>query len=154
MRILGIDYGRRRIGLALSDASGQLARPWQTIPAGPSPRGSAAAVAQQVSRFSRDHLGEDPIHALVVGLPRRLNGEDDEQTADVRTFAGALGQVTGLVVHLQDERLSSREAEARLSRRTRDWRERKKRIDAAAAAVILQDYLDGLGTPDRVTPTT
>jgi putative Holliday junction resolvase len=78
-----------------------------------------------------------------VGWPRRLDGSATDQTAIVETFARALGAQIAVPVILQDERLSSREAESRLARREPDWRKRKQKLDAAAAAVILQDYLDG-----------
>ena len=144
MRFLGVDFGTRRIGLALSDDTALLARPWRTIAAGPTPEASATMLADLIARLRAD---EDPeageLGGLVVGLPRRLNGEDTHQTAPARFFAGHLGALTGLVVHLQDERLSSAEAESRLAEREPDWRLRKARLDAAAAAVILQDFLDG-----------
>jgi putative Holliday junction resolvase len=79
---------------------------------------------------------------VVVGLPRRLDGSPNEQTAVVTAFVGALRARIAQPVVLQDERLSSIEAESRLALRDRDWRSRKKKLDAAAAAVILQDYLD------------
>ncbi|MEO8481424.1 MAG: Holliday junction resolvase RuvX [Acidobacteriota bacterium] len=142
MRFLGVDYGRKRIGLALSDATGTLARPWETIGAGATPAASARLVRSRVERFARETLGDEPIEAIVVGLPRRLNGTDNEQTAGARTFAAVLADVTGIPVHLQDERLTSHEAEMRLSEQERDWRARKEKLDAAAAAIILQDYLD------------
>ncbi len=82
------------------------------------------------------------IGAIVVGLPRRLNGEDNDQIAAGARICVGLARLTGLAVHLQDERLSSREAESRLAVREKDWRRRKAKLDAAAAAVILQDYLD------------
>jgi putative Holliday junction resolvase len=144
MRFLGVDFGKRRIGLALSDDTALLARPWRTIAAGPTPEASATMLADLIARLRAD---EDPeageLVGLVVGLPRRLNGEDTHQTAPARFFAGHLGALTGLVVHLQDERLSSYEAESRLAEREPDWRLRKEQLDAAAAAVILQDFLDG-----------
>jgi putative Holliday junction resolvase len=146
MRYLGVDYGRRRIGLALSDATAMLARPWQTIGAGGTPSASARAVAATVAAFLAG-AGEDAIAGVVVGLPRRLGGEDNEQTPLVRQFAEAL-RGAGYEVHLQDERLTSREAEARLAVRQRDWRARKEQIDAAAAAIILQDYLDSRPVAD------
>jgi putative Holliday junction resolvase len=141
MRFLGVDYGRRRIGLALSDATGALARPWQTVAAGATPRESAEEIARLVAaRPDHDELSD--LGGIVVGLPRRLGGEDNEQTSVAREFAHALGTLTGLEVHLQDERLTSHEADARLAERERDWRKRKPLVDAAAAAIILQDYLD------------
>ena len=141
MRVLGVDFGRRRIGLALSDASATLARPWKTVAAAASPRASAAALAELVAAENSDELG-DRIDTIVVGLPRRLGGEDNEQTPSAREFASTLAQVTGLPVELQDERLSSHAAEQVLAEHERDWRKRKEKLDAAAAAVILQDYLD------------
>jgi putative Holliday junction resolvase len=139
MRLLAIDFGQRRLGLALSDASAVIARPWRSVPAGATPAQSAGAVA---ALFAAGDAALDEVRAVVVGLPRRLNGDDTDQTGPAREFAAALRDRLGLEVHLQDERLSSREAESRLARRERDWRRRKQQIDAAAAAVILQDFLD------------
>ena len=140
MRVVGVDFGQRRVGLAISDDTALVARAWRAVPAGATPAESAAAVAAVVKEASLGELG--PVGAIVVGLPRRLNGEDTDQTQPARVFAEALGARTGLAVHLQDERLSSHEAETRLAAHERDWRRRKALIDAEAAAVILQDYLD------------
>jgi putative holliday junction resolvase len=85
----------------------------------------------------------DGLEAVVVGWPRRLDGSPTDQTALVEAFARALKSRIDLPVVLQDERLSSHEAETRLALRESDWRKRKARLDAAAAAIILQDYLDG-----------
>ncbi len=85
---------------------------------------------------------DDGLELVVVGLPRRLDGTPSDQTAKVQTFALGLESRIGLPVVLQDERLTSREAESRLAVREKNWRVRKARLDAAAAAVILQDYLD------------
>jgi putative Holliday junction resolvase len=143
MRFLGVDYGRRRIGLALSDVAGLLARPWRTVEASMTPGQSATAVASVAAEFLRES-DEPGFEAVVIGLPRRLNGEDTDQTAAVRQFAAGLtGSAIDAPVLFQDERLTSREAESQLATRERDWRARKKLIDAAAAAIILQDYLDG-----------
>jgi putative pre-16S rRNA nuclease len=144
MRILGVDFGRRRIGLALSDPTATLARPWRVleIAAGATPAAAAGELAAIVAD-ARSRPDEDlDIGAIVVGLPRRLNGEDTDQTQPARDFANILASMTGLAVTLQDERLTSHEAESRLAGRERDWRRRKARLDAAAAAVILQEYLD------------
>lgn len=142
MRVLGVDFGARRIGLAVSDETAMLARPWQTIEAGSTPAESAAAVQRALEQGRRNEDDAATVGAIVVGLPRRLNGDDNEQSQPARVFAAALGALTGLKVDLQDERLSSREAESRLALREKDWRRRKARLDAVAAAVILQDYLD------------
>lgn len=115
-----------------------LASPWQTVSGGP-PLAAAGRVGAMASTLRGD---DDGLEAIVLGLPRRLDGSDNDQTPIVRVFAAELARVTSLPVILQDERLSSHEAESRLAVRERDWRKRKARLDAAAAAVILQDYLD------------
>ena len=140
VRALGVDVGGRRVGLAISDASGTLARPLEVIVAtGP------AQVLRVVEAVARLGAEEDGLAVVVVGLPRRLDGTPNEQTAAAQAFVQALGSRIGQPIVLQDERLSSIEAESRLAVRDRDWRSRKKKLDAAAAAVILQDYLDGEG---------
>ena len=138
MRVLGIDVGERRIGLAISDPSRTLARPLTTLTV----RGHEAAasrVAEEIARLSKE---EDGLLAIVVGLPTSLDGAPTEQTSRVAAFVEALRARTNLTIARQDERLTSREAESRLAIRERDWRRRKARLDAAAAAIILQDYLD------------
>jgi putative Holliday junction resolvase len=137
VRILGIDLGRRRIGLAISDPTGTLARPLATLTID----GDSAVdrVVREIERLSRE---DDGLHAVVVGMPARLDGSPTDQTADAVRFAARLRERTALPVHPEDERLSSTEAESRLAQRQRDWRKRKAQLDAAAAAVILQDYLD------------
>src|SRR5687767_7692257 len=86
---------------------------------------------------------DDGLEAVVVGWPRRLDGSPTDQTELVEAFARAIEAQIAIPVVLQDERLSSREAESRLAARESDWRKRKAKLDAAAAAIILQDYLDG-----------
>jgi putative holliday junction resolvase len=147
VRALGIDYGRKRIGLALSDATGLLARPWKTIVRTGNPRQVAAALAEEISALARD---EDGLSTVVLGLPRRLSGEANEQTADVETLAARLRELVDVPLVLQDERLTSHAAEELLAQREKDWRRRKPLLDAAAAAIILQDYLDGLERGARV----
>ena len=85
---------------------------------------------------------DEPFGAIVVGLPRRLDGSPNDQTPKVEAFVTRLAGRTSLRVVLQDERLTSVEAESRLAMKEKDWRRRKQMLDAAAAAVMLQDYLD------------
>jgi putative Holliday junction resolvase len=151
-RALGIDYGQKRIGLALSDASGLLARPWKAIAREGNAVQVAAALAQEVRALA---ASDEPVSVVVVGYPRRLSGEATEQTIAVRKVVDRLKALLTVPVRLQDERLSSHEAEELLARREKDWRKRKLLLDAMSAAVILQDYLDaagarraGLGTED------
>ena len=138
-RVAGLDVGERRIGIAISDVTGTLARPLSVL------RTSGLdgdAVDRAVVELQRLAAEEDGLTSLVVGLPRRLDGSANDMTPRVEAFAAALGARTALPVVLQDERLTSREAESRLALREKDWRVRKKQLDAAAAAIILQDYLD------------
>ena len=139
MRIVGLDVGRRRIGVAISDASGTLARPVGTVSV---TRLDDSTIGRVMDEMSRLVDADEAIAAVVVGLPRRLDGSANDMTAPVQAFAAQLQQRIGAPVVLQDERLTSREAESRLALRDKDWRTRKKKIDAAAAAIILQDYLD------------
>ena len=139
MRVLGIDYGARRIGLALSDATATLASPWRMMER---PGSQADTVALLVREIKELIESEEGLSAVVVGWPRRLDGTPTHQTAYVEALVRALEQQLGIPVVLQDERLSSHEAEARLATRERDWRRRKQKLDAAAAAIVLQDYLD------------
>jgi putative pre-16S rRNA nuclease len=139
VRALGIDYGRRRIGLAISDATGMLARPWKTIACAGGAARVAASLAAEIAALASE---EDGLSAVAVGYPRRLSGESTGQTAPVEAIVRELRSLVDLPIVLQDERLTSREAESLLAQREKDWRKRKPLLDAASAAVILQDYLD------------
>ncbi|MFB3852207.1 MAG: Holliday junction resolvase RuvX [Vicinamibacterales bacterium] len=139
MRALGIDLGERRIGLALSDATGTLARPWKAVENLRPDSALAGFFADLVARLQAE---DDSLGAVVVGHPRRLDGTPNGLTGRAEALATALRARVSIPVVLQDERLSSREAESRLALEHRDWRERKRLLDAASAAVILQDYLD------------
>jgi putative Holliday junction resolvase len=138
-RIAGLDVGERRIGIAVSDASGTLASPVGVIEVTGLGPAAVAGVARQIEALEAD---DDRVETVVVGLPRNLDGSASAMTARVDAFATRLGARLRRPIVRQDERLSSREAEERLAAREKDWRARKKKLDAAAAAVILQDYLD------------
>ena len=139
--MVGLDVGERRIGVAISDATRTLARPLTVLQIARLDAGAVARAAEEIGRLAAE---EDGVSAIVVGLPSRLDGRPTGLTAGVQSFASQLGARTGLPVALQDERLTSVEAESRLAEHDKDWRSRKKRLDAAAAAIILQDHLDGL----------
>ena len=144
MRVLGIDYGARRIGLALSDATATLASPWRMLQRPPSEAETLRMLIAEITALKNQDGG---LEAVVVGWPRRLDGSATDQTPIVESFARSLKAQIDVPVVLQDERLSSTEAESRLARREKDWRKRKQLLDAAAAAVILQDYLDNRPRP-------
>ncbi|HZR24827.1 MAG TPA: Holliday junction resolvase RuvX [Vicinamibacterales bacterium] len=138
MRAIGIDVGARRIGLAISDATRTLARPLETIAV----ENDRDGIDRVIARVNALATEDDGVHVVVVGLPRRLDGTPTDGTARATALVDALRAQTSLVVVTEDERLTSVEAESRLARRERDWKKRKAKIDAAAAAIILQDYLD------------
>lgn len=138
-RVAGLDVGERRIGVAVSDLTRTLARPVGVLQISGLEGDAVDRAAAEVARLAAE---EDGLASLVVGLPRRLDGSPNNMTPRVQAFAAALRVRTALPVTLQDERLTSHEAESRLALREKDWRARKKQLDAAAAAIILQDYLD------------
>jgi putative pre-16S rRNA nuclease len=137
-RILAVDVGARRVGLAISDASRTLARPLETI-AVTNEANAVDRVARRIAELDREDEG---IAAVVVGMPSSLDGTPTPQTAQVLAFITLLRTRTAVPIATEDERLTSREAESRLARREKDWRKRKAQIDAVAASVFLQDYLD------------
>ena len=139
MRILGIDFGERRIGVAISDARGTLATPLATL----SRKDDASAVRELVALARSEN-----IEALVVGEPRRLDGSRGEAAERAAGFARKLAAAAGLPCELIDEALTSVEAEERLRAAGVDPRRHPERIDAVAAQIILQEALDRR----RVTP--
>ncbi len=136
MRALGIDFGERRIGLALSDPTGMIAAPLPTLKRRAGKRPPIAALAAIVE--------EHQVEVLIMGLPLTLEGEDSEWTRTVRRVGAALSERTGLRVHYVDERLTSVRAEraVRSLGLPKKKREDKERVDAAAAVLILQSWLD------------
>jgi putative transcription antitermination factor YqgF len=116
-----------------------LARPWKTLAATGAPASVATVLAAEINALASE---SDGLSAVALGYPRRLSGEPNAQTAIVETIAEALRSLVAVPIVLQDERLSSREAESVLARTETDWRKRKPLLDAASAAIILQDYLD------------
>ncbi len=138
MRVLAVDVGERRIGLAISDISRTLARPLLTLTV----TSAGDGVDQVAAEIARLKAEDDGLSTIVIGLPVRLDGSPNEQTPRVAAFVDALKARTHLQILTADERLTSHEADSLLAEHTRDWRRRKARLDAAAAAVILQDYLE------------
>lgn len=133
---MGIDFGRRRIGLALSDPTGTVATPLETLER----RTGKRAPLSRMERIGR----ERGVERLVVGLPLDLDGRETEWCVEVREMGERLGQRLGVPVAFVDERLTSVRAERAvrsMGLRKRE-RERKARVDAAAAQLILQAWLD------------
>jgi putative Holliday junction resolvase len=137
---MGIDYGEKRVGLAVSDPSGTLASPLDTLRRRRGKRPPVQALAE-IAR-------EQGAKRIVLGLPLPLSGEEDDWCAEVREVGAALSERSGIPVVFVDERFTSRRAERaiRSSGLKKSQREQKDRVDAGAAAVILQSYLDGAPT--------
>lgn len=135
-RILGIDYGERRIGLALSDPTATIAQPLPTLTRRAGKRPPVAAVVATIQ--------QNEVERVVIGLPLNLHGAETEWTAAVRDFGARLQERAGVPVDFMDERFTSVQAEraVRSSGLKRTDREQKHRIDAAAAVLLLQNYLD------------
>ncbi len=128
--ILGLDVGGKRVGVAVASLAARLPRPLVTLE-----RGDGFFDGLQ------DIIKDEGAEALVVGLPRGMEGQHTAQTDEVETFARSLSGRFGLPVHMQDEALTSKHAEAELEARGRPYV--RGDIDALAATYILQDWLAG-----------
>ena len=132
-RVLAVDPGTRRVGLALSDPQGLIAQPLTALPAEP-----LESLPERLAEWASRHEASE----LVVGLPRRMDGSLGPEAAEAKALAERLRRLTGLRVTLVDERLTSAAAERALlavgARRAR----RRELSDQVAAALILQTYLD------------
>jgi putative Holliday junction resolvase len=133
MRVLGIDPGARRIGLALSDPEGQFASPLPAVVS----QGAEDAVRKLAAEIARCQA-----ERVVVGLPLRLDGSEGESARLARRLAERLETATGLAVVLWDERLTTRAAQRALSEAGARGARRKQAVDSIAAALLLQSYLD------------
>ncbi len=129
-RVLGVDYGAKRVGLAVSDPLGLSARPLSVVP-----RSSAVVNVMNLVK-------ELDVGTIVVGLPTGLSGGEGTSASEARKLADELGTATGVDVVLLDERFTSRMAEEKLVQTGMKRRERRQKVDKVAAAIILQDYLD------------
>jgi putative Holliday junction resolvase len=137
-RVLGVDLGERRIGLACSDPSGVLASPLRAVVrSGDADADRAAVVA------AAEEVGAQ---VIVVGLPRSLSGREGPAARGARAEAAALAEraeaAGGITVELHDERFTTREAQQALRAGGKRAREQRDHIDAAAAAVMLQSWID------------
>ncbi|MEA2559492.1 MAG: putative pre6S rRNA nuclease [Acidobacteriota bacterium] len=133
MRSLGIDFGERRIGLAISDPEGRLAVPLTTLER----RNDRSAVREIAEIARREEVGR-----LVLGEPVGLDGQRGEAAERVRRFGNRLAGITGLPVRLINESLTTVEAQERLRAAGVDTRREPERIDAVAAQILLQEALD------------
>ncbi len=133
MRVLGIDYGMKRVGLALSDGLGLLAHPYATL---------ERTTREQLFADLLAIVAKEGVQTIVLGLPQALNGQDTETTRQVRNFSESLRRRTGVPVVFQNEAFSSLEAERNLRDGGHRGRKIKAVLDQQAAVVILNDYLE------------
>ena len=139
MRVLALDVGEKRIGVALSDPTGMLATPLATI----TRRGKDPDLGE-VTRLAVEH----EVDEIVIGMPISLSGRMGAQAHRVSRFADDLADRTNLPIRSHDERYSSVEAERLIREAGSSPSRNKARIDAVAAAVILQSYLDSRRSPE------
>ncbi|MEN8182607.1 MAG: Holliday junction resolvase RuvX [Myxococcota bacterium] len=140
MRVLGLDLGQRRIGLALTDASGGIA-----MPAGALDRKGLEADL----RWLRDFSTERDVGEIVVGLPIHMSGRLGPEAERARAFARRLEEVTQLPVELLDERWTTLEAERALRETGHSTRSSRKVVDSVAATILLRTYLARREHEDR-----
>ena len=133
MRVLAIDYGSQRIGLAVSDPTGTLARPLPFIPALPD-----AKLAREIAAVA----AKEQAGLLLLGLPRNMDGSTGEAAVKVQAFAAILGKAMTLPLKLIDERLTTVQASRQLQESGKNTRKQRGQIDSESACVLLQSYLD------------
>ena len=133
-RYLALDVGTRRIGIAVSDELGLTAQPVLTLELRRSRREDLRSIARLARRFS--------VAGIVVGNPLHLSGEQSPRSVKVQAFAAELGELTGLPIHLWDERLTTEEAHRILYEAGHDRQQHAPIVDQVAATLILQSFLD------------
>jgi putative holliday junction resolvase len=133
MRILGIDHGTKRIGLAISDELGVIAQPLEFVPAEPFDKFLARL---------KEIIREKEVELLLVGMPRNMDGSYGPAALKVQEFTAVLGDTVGIPIKLWDERLTSAQANRFLIQANVRRDQRKEKVDKTAAAILLQSYLD------------
>lgn len=136
MRIIGLDYGTKTVGVALSDETCTIAQPYTTIV-----RKHATKLRQTYAQIEQI-IDEYNVEEIVLGLPKNMNNTEGERALDTRAFMDDIIRRTGLPVHLVDERLTTVQADRILEATGVAHGSRKEHIDKMAAAIILQTYLD------------
>ena len=132
-RLLGVDYGAVRVGLAICDSERIIASPLATY---------ERRDAERDAAYFRDLVKREEVAGLVVGLPVHLSGDEGEKAAEARAFGNWLAQATALPIVFWDERFTTREAEGHLKSAGLSHQRRKDRRDRVAAQILLQSYLD------------
>jgi putative Holliday junction resolvase len=144
MRILGVDYGDRHIGLALSDPLGMIAQPLETY--------TLKEKAADNAAFFRELVRAHKIDRIVLGLPLRMDGTQGSRADKTRVFARWLEENTGRNVVFWDERLTTRQATTIMQEQNVRVERRRSVVNQISAVLILQAYLEGQGTDAPDTP--
>jgi putative holliday junction resolvase len=134
IRYIALDVGNRRIGVAVSDELGLTAQPVLTLLRRRNLREDLRSLARLARRYG--------VAGIVVGNPLHLSGEESAQARKTQAFAAELGELTGLPIHLWDERLTTHEAHRILYAAGRERRQHRRVVDQVAASLILQEFLD------------
>jgi putative Holliday junction resolvase len=140
-KLLGVDFGTVRVGLAVTDADRKIAFPLATY---------ERRSAEPDAAYFRQLVSDEQVGALVVGLPMHVSGREGQKAGEARAFGKWLGETTGLPVTFWDERFTTVEAEDILWSAGLTHRRRKARRDRVAAQILLQSYLDA-GCPAEGT---
>ncbi len=135
MKAMGIDFGLKRIGVAFSDETKFLATPYEVY---------VRQNPEQDLQHFVDLINKNKVDEVVCGLPMNMQGDEQEIADQTREFMDELQAKVAVRLSFVDERLSSVLAEDVLKQSERDWRKRKQKLDAVAASIILQDYLDNM----------
>ncbi len=135
MRLMGLDYGDKTVGVALSDALGITAQPYETIT-----RERATKLRRTLSRIG-EIAQENDVDRIILGYPLLEDGTEGERCEKTKEFADALTRRTGLTVVLEDERFTTSESDEILKEAGVDRKDRKTYIDKIAAALILEQYM-------------
>ncbi len=138
MRILAIDHGSKRMGIALSDETRTIAQPLEYIPAEP----FSAFLARL-----KELIQTKEVSLILVGMPRNLNGSYGPMALKVQEFIAVLKETIAVPIQTWDERLTSTQANRFLLQAGVRRQERKEKVDRAAAAILLQSFLDNLAEP-------
>jgi putative Holliday junction resolvase len=141
-RLLGVDYGSVRVGLAVSDPDRKIAFPLETY---------ARRDRERDAEYFRGVVAREEVGGLVVGLPVHTDGREGQKAAEARAFGRTLAEATGLPVVFWDERFTTVEAESALWEAGLTHKKRKARRDRVAAQLLLQAYLDA-GCPAEEAP--
>ncbi len=134
MRVLGIDLGSKRIGIATSDRSGTIATPYTVLKRCGSMGGDHRNIAKMVV--------EEEAQAVIIGLPLNMDGSEGKAAQAARVEAARMATVVGVPVHVHDERLTTVEADRVLMEQKMNAQARRRVVDKVAAAVMLQSWLD------------